>query len=88
MHRNERIALSTKRIPRTLLTFVMLMATMIFLLILFYPYHNVGLGLASIVATSFLLFVAHFVLTDLDNPFEGSWNVNSGPFSELITKFR
>jgi hypothetical protein len=27
-------------------------------------------------------------LTDLDNPFEGTWNVDSAPFAELITKFR
>jgi hypothetical protein len=25
---------------------------------------------------------------DLDNPFEGTWNVGSEPFAELVTKFR
>jgi hypothetical protein len=34
-----------------------------------------------------LLFFANFVLTDLDNPFEGTWNVGSEPFSELVKKF-
>jgi hypothetical protein len=34
-----------------------------------------------------LLFFAHFVLTDLDNPFEGTWNVDSKPFRDLATKY-
>ena len=49
--RDERLALSVKRMPRTL-----------------------------------LLFFAHFVLTDLDNPFEGSWNLSAEPFAELVSK--
>lgn len=35
-----------------------------------------------------LLFLAHFVLTDLDNPFEGTWNVTSQPFEDLATRYR
>ena len=35
-----------------------------------------------------LLYFAHFVLTDLDNPFEGTWNVDSKPFNDLATKHR
>jgi hypothetical protein len=38
--------------------------------------------------TTMVLLFAHFVLTDLDNPFEGTWNVDSKPFAELITKLR
>ena len=38
--------------------------------------------------TSMILMFARFVVTDLDNPFEGSWNVSSAPFVELMTKFR
>jgi len=34
-----------------------------------------------------LLYFAHFVLADLDNPFEGSWNVTNDSFGELITRF-
>jgi hypothetical protein len=44
--------------------------------------------MVSIGITTMLLFFAHFVLTDLDNPFEGTWNVSSQPFVELITKYR
>ena len=87
-HRDERIALSVKRIPRTLLLFVTLTAFTILFLLLFYPFHNLALGLVSIAITTMLLFFANFVLTDLDNPFEGTWNVESTPFNDLITKYR
>lgn len=88
MHRDERISLSVKRMPRTLFLFVSLTACMILFLLFFYPFRNVALGIVSVAITSMLLFFAHFVLTDLDNPFEGTWNVGSEPFGELITRFR
>jgi hypothetical protein len=45
------------------------------------------LGLGAVAITSMLLFFAYFVLVDLDNPFEGTWNVVNDPFGELITRF-
>jgi hypothetical protein len=87
-HRDERLALSIKRMPQTLLLFVTLTASMILFLLLFFPFRNVALGLVSIAIMTMLLSFAHFVLTDLDNPFEGTWNVGSEPFAELVTKFR
>jgi hypothetical protein len=87
-HRDERLAISAKRIPRTLLLFVTLTALTIPLLLLFYPFHNVALGAISIAIATMLLFFAYFVLTDLDNPFEGTWNVTSEPFNDLVTKYR
>jgi hypothetical protein len=86
-HRDERLALSRKRIPRTLLLFVMLTALTILFLLLFFPFHNIVLGLVAIALTTMLLFFAHFVLTDLDNPFEGTWNVDSSPFADLAAKY-
>jgi len=87
-YRDERLALSAKRIPRTLLLFVTLTAFAILFLLLFYPFRNLALGVVSIALTTMLLFFAHFVLTDLDNPFEGTWNVDSQPFDDLATKYR
>lgn len=87
-YRDERLALSAKRIPRTLLIFVTLTALSILLLLFFFPFHNVVLGVISVALISLLLFFAHFVLTDLDNPFEGTWNVSSQPFADLATKYR
>jgi hypothetical protein len=87
-HRDERLALSIKRMPQTLLLFVTLTASMILFLLFFFPFRNLALGLVSIAITTMLLFFAHFVLTDLDNPFEGTWNVGSEPFAQLVTKSR
>lgn len=87
-HRDERIALSVKRMPQTLLLFVTLTASMILFLLFFFPFRNIVLGVVAIAITTMLLFFANFVLTDLDNPFEGTWNVGSEPFAELVTKFR
>ena len=44
---------------------------------LFYPFHNLALGIVQISLTTMLLCVAHFVLTDLDNPLAGTWNVDA-----------
>jgi hypothetical protein len=87
-HRDERLALSVKRMPQTLLLFVTLTASMILFLLFFFPFHNIALGLISIAITTMVLFFANFVLTDLDNPFEGTWNVGSEPFAELATSVR
>lgn len=87
-HRDERLALSAKRIPRTLLLFVTLTAFTILFLLVFFPFHNLALGIISIAIATMLLFFAHFVLTDLDNPFEGTWNVNSSAFGDLAAKYR
>ncbi len=87
-HRDERLALSAKRIPRTLLLFVTVTALTILFLLFFFPFHNLGLGILAIAIATMLLFFAHFVLTDLDNPFEGTWNVDSRPFRDLATKYR
>jgi RsiW-degrading membrane proteinase PrsW (M82 family) len=87
-HRDERLALSEKRMPRTLFAFVTVSACVIVFLLFFYPFRNVALGMVSVAITTMLLFFAHFVLTDLDNPFEGTWNVSSEPFAQLITKLR
>jgi hypothetical protein len=87
-HRDERLSLSAKRMPQTLFLFVTLTASTILFLLFFYPFRNPVLGVVSLAITTMLLFFAHFVLTDLDNPFEGTWNVGSEPFSELVTTLR
>lgn len=87
-HRDERLALSAKRIPRTLLLFVTVTALTILVLLFFLPFHNLAFGLVAVAIATMLLFFAHFVLTDLDNPFEGTWNVGSKPFRELAEKYR
>jgi hypothetical protein len=85
-HRDERLALSVKRIPRPLLLFVTLTACTILYSALFYPFHNLALGIVAISLTTMLLCFAHFVLTDLDHPFDGTGKVDAKPFDDLATK--
>ena len=59
---------------------------MLFLL-LFFPFRNLALGLVAVAIATMLLFFAHFGLTDLDNPFEGTWNVDAKSFRDLATKY-
>jgi hypothetical protein len=87
-HRDERLSLSVKRIPRTLIVLVTLTAAVLLLLLFVYPFHSLLLGLASLVITSALLSLAHLVITDLDNPFSGMWNVRPEPFEELVKHAR
>jgi hypothetical protein len=87
-HRHERLALSAKRIPRTLLLFVNFTAIAIIGLVFLLPFRNPVLGGIAIGLTTFLLFFARFVLTDLDNPFEGTWNVSAEPFTDLLSRIR
>lgn len=87
-HRDERLALSAKRMPRTLLLFVTLTAFTILFLLFFFPFHNLALGMVAVAIATMLLFFAHFVLTDLDNPFEGTWNATCDPFNDLANKYR
>jgi hypothetical protein len=61
---------------------------MIVFLLFFFPFRNVVLGALSLATATALPYFAHFVLTDVDNPFEGTWNVSSDPFASLITKLR
>ena len=87
-HRDERLSLSVKRMPRTLLLFVSAAAAAILLLLFLFPFRSPVLGAVAVGITTVLFYLAYFVVTDLDNPFEGTWNVTSDPFGELITKFR
>jgi hypothetical protein len=56
-HRDERLALSVKRIPRTLLLFVTLTAATILFLLFFFPFHNLALGPVAIAIATMLLFL-------------------------------
>lgn len=86
-HRDERLALSANA-SRARCFFVTLTAFTIPFLLLFFPFHNLFLGAVAMAIATMLLLLAHFVLTDLDNPFEGTWNMDSQPFEDLATRYR
>jgi hypothetical protein len=82
--RDERIAKSLTRIPPTLLGLVRIMAGSLLLLVFWYPFHSLPLGLGCFVLLAVILFLSNVVMTDTDNPFDGIFNVSPKPFSELM----
>ena len=84
--RDERVAVSIKRMPPTLLTVLDLLALAALLCMFVLPIQHwlVGVLLLGILACLFAL--ARYVMTDMDNPFAGSWNVSPQPFKDLVRK--
>jgi hypothetical protein len=82
-HRDERISKSLTRIPPTLMGFVNAMSAALLLLVFVYPFHDPFAGAACFVLVATVLIFGNTVMTDLDNPFNGVYNVSSEPFSRL-----
>jgi hypothetical protein len=84
-HRDERITKSLTRIPPTLMGFVNVVSIALLVLVFVYPFHNAFAGAACFALVATILILANAVMTDLDNPFDGVYNVSSEPFSRLRT---
>jgi hypothetical protein len=81
--RGERVTQSITRIPPTLFAFVNIIAGVLLLLVFVYPFHQTAVGASCIALVTVILFLANFVMRDMDNPLEGAWNISPKPFSEL-----
>jgi hypothetical protein len=82
-HRDERITKSLTRIPPTLMGFVNSLSAALVVLVFVYPFHHPLAGTACFALIAAVLMLANIVMTDLDNPFNGVYNVSSTPFSRL-----
>jgi Protein of unknown function (DUF4239) len=82
-HRDERITKSLTRIPPTLMGFVNALSAALLVMVFVYPFHNSFAGAVCFVLVATVLIFANIVMTDLDNPFNGVYNVSSEPFSRL-----
>jgi hypothetical protein len=82
-HRDERITKSMTRIPPTLMGFVNSMSVALLVLVFVYPFHRPLAGGACFALIAGVVMLANIVMTDLDNPFNGIYNVSSEPFSRL-----
>jgi hypothetical protein len=82
-HRDERITKSLTRIPPTLMGFVNAISAALLVLVFVYPFHHPFAGAACFALVATVLIFANIVMTDLDNPFNGVYNVSSEPFSRL-----
>ena len=82
-HRDERITKSLTRIPPTLMGFVNAVSAALLALIFVYPFHHPLAGIACFTLVAAVLILANIVMTDLDNPFNGVYNVSPEPFLRL-----
>ena len=71
------------RMPPTLFGFVNIIAAVLLLLVFAYPFHQTVVGASCIALLAVILFLANFVMRDMDNPLDGAWNISPKPFSEL-----
>jgi hypothetical protein len=81
--RGERVTKSTTRIPPTLFGFVNIIAAVLLLLVFVYPFHQTVVGASCVALVAIILFLANFVMRDMDNPLDGAWNISPRLFSEL-----
>ena len=69
--------------PPTLFGFVNIIAVVLLLLVFVYPFHQTVVGASCIALLAVILFLANFVMRDMDNPLDGAWNISPKPFFEL-----
>lgn len=60
--------------------FVNAVSAALLVLVFVYPFHNPFASAACFVLVAVVLILANAVMTDLDNPFNGVYNVSSEPF--------
>jgi hypothetical protein len=62
---------------------VNIIAIVLLLLVLVYPFQSAAVGASCIALVTIILFLANFVMRDMDNPLDGAWNISARPFLEL-----
>jgi hypothetical protein len=83
--RDERVARSLTRMPPTLFALMTTISGALLLLVFVYPFRYWYTGAAAFALVGALLFLAHFVMMDTDNPLKGFFNVSPAPFSAIKT---
>jgi len=81
--RDGRVTRSLTRIPPTMFWFLNTIAGVLLLLVFVYPFHHAAVGASCLGVLAVVLLLAHFVMSDMDNPLQGAWNVSPRPFAEL-----
>ena len=78
--RNERINQSLARLPGLLTTFLYLSSAFVITIFLLMPFNNMYYGFLTIGILTFILGLVFQLIEDLDNPFEGYWNISPEAF--------
>lgn len=82
--RSVRINQSLSRLPTLLKLFIYVASLFVLLLFILTPFSNQYYGYVSVVALGFVLAMVSQLIEDLDNPFEGVWNITPEPFERSL----
>jgi len=81
--RSERIESGLARVPFLLKLLHGILALLLLVSIGLIGYVNIGIFLFAIISSALFVSMAFFLADDLDNPFEGIWNIDFSPFEHI-----
>lgn len=80
--RADRIQLGLERIPPMLQRFFRIMTGMLLGTVILHPFNNFVLYILAVFSMIFITTLIYYIITDLDNPFVGVWNIDPTPYKE------
>jgi hypothetical protein len=80
--RSERIDASVTRLPSMLRFFFNTLTLFLMVGVSLIGFNAVSLYVLSIFSASFVTSITYQIIFDLDNPFDGEWNISYEPFEE------
>ena len=82
-YRTKRINLSNEKLPPLLKFLVFLMSFIVVAGFIFTMAESLFVNLFMTISTTLSVGLTYFVISDLDTPFFGSWNINSNSWFQL-----
>lgn len=86
--RTKRISLSNEQLPPRLNSLILIMSFILVLGFILMAVSNFWIHLFMVFSVIISIYLIHMVLTDLNHPFFGIWNINDEPFKELEEKLK
>lgn len=80
--RSERLDASVTRLPSMLKFFFNTLTFLLMVGFILIGFNNLALYFLSISAAAFITSVTYQIIFDLDNPFDGDWNIQYTPFEQ------
>ena len=87
-YRTRRVELAKKGLPPTLRFLILFMSFVIAVGFLFINIPSIWMHTYMIVAVNTAIHLLYMVITDLDTPFQGFWNIDRRPFRALVANMQ
>lgn len=82
--RSERIDASVTRLPSLLKFFFYTLTVLLMIGFIIIGFNNLAIFIFAVIAASFITSVTYQIIFDLDNPFDGEWNIEYTPFEQSL----